>query len=91
MPNEQHDEKRYILVIKNRYMAFGPFSTLDDAEYAAMDYYGTAVTGASAKDAFLIADRRAAARLRAGTRGPRAHRIRSSNGERHRRCSRTEC
>ena len=58
MPNEKQDEKRYVLVIKDRYLAFGPFSTLDDAEYAAMDYYGTAVTGASAKDAFLIAELR---------------------------------
>ena len=53
-----HDDKakRYVLVIKKSYLAFGPFATRDDAEYAAMDYYGTAITGASAKDEFLIAE-----------------------------------
>ena len=55
MPNE-HDEKRYVLVIKNKWRAFGPFDTRENAEYAAMDYYGTAITGASAKDEFLIVE-----------------------------------
>lgn len=50
------DAKQYVLVIKDRYLAFGPFDTQDAAEYAAMDYYGTAITGASAKDEFLIAE-----------------------------------
>ena len=50
------DDKQYVLVIKDRYLALGPFSSRDDAEYAAMDYYGTAITGASAKDEFLIAE-----------------------------------
>ena len=55
MPNET-DIKHYVLVIKNKWLAYGPFTTRDDAEYAAMDYYGTAITGASAKDEFLIAE-----------------------------------
>ena len=55
MPNEKQDAKHYILVIKKPCVAFGPFSR-DDAEYAAMDYYGTAVTGASAKDEFMIVE-----------------------------------
>ena len=55
-----HDEKRYVLVIKKCYVAYGPFDTRADAEYAAMDYYGTAITGASAKDEFLIVDLRPA-------------------------------
>lgn len=55
MPNEKRDEKCYVLVIKKPCAAFGPFSR-GDAEYAAMDYYGTAVTGASAKDEFLIVE-----------------------------------
>lgn len=50
--------KQYVLVIKDRYLALGPFALLDDAEYVAMDYYGTAITGASAKDDFLIAELR---------------------------------
>ena len=54
--SKQNDEKRYVLVIKNKWRAYGPFATRDDAEYAAMDYYGTAITGASAKDEFLIAE-----------------------------------
>jgi hypothetical protein len=62
MPNEKQDEKqdekRYVLVIKSKWVAYGPFHTHADAEYAAMDYYGTAITGASAKDAFLIAELR---------------------------------
>lgn len=39
-------------------VAYGPFHTRDAAEYAAMDYYGTTITGASAKDAFLITELR---------------------------------
>jgi hypothetical protein len=60
MPND-NDTKRYVLVVKTRsrqWIAYGPFDTLDRAEYAAMDYYGTAITGASAKDEFLIAELR---------------------------------
>ncbi len=55
---EAPEEKRYVLVIKNRRLALGPFASSDEAEYAAMDYYGTAITGASANDEFLIADLR---------------------------------
>ena len=67
--NETNDDKhlppsrgqrQYVLVIKARYLAFGPFASRDDAEYAAMDYYGTAITGASAKDDFLITELRPA-------------------------------
>ena len=58
--NETNDDKYYVLVIKARYLAFGPFAARDDAEYAAMDYYGTAITGASAKDEFLITELRPA-------------------------------
>ena len=58
MPNEKQDEKRYVLVIKHKWRAYGPFDTRENAEYAAMDYYGTAITGASAKDDFLIAELR---------------------------------
>jgi hypothetical protein len=58
MSNAQ--DKRYVLVIKNRCVAYGPFGTRDDAEYAAMGYYGTAITGASARDEFLIAELRSA-------------------------------
>lgn len=54
MPNE----KRYVLVIKNKRVAYGPYDALENAEYAAMDYYGTAVTGASARDEFLITELR---------------------------------
>jgi hypothetical protein len=53
------DDKRYVLIIlKPRALAYGPFQTSADAEYAAMSYYGTAVTGASARDEFLIAELR---------------------------------
>lgn len=52
------DQRQYVLVIKNRRLAFGPFASADDAEYAAMDYYGTAITGASINDEFLIAEMR---------------------------------
>ena len=54
------DDKRYILIIRgtqgSRSIAYRPFEGWINAEYAAMDYYGTAVTGASARDAFLIAE-----------------------------------
>lgn len=53
-------EGAFVLVIKNKGLAYGPFATRDDAEYMAMDYYGTAITGASAKDEFLIAELRPA-------------------------------
>jgi hypothetical protein len=53
------DDKQYVLVItKPHCLALGPFSSRDDAEYAAMDHYGTAITGASARDEFLIAELR---------------------------------
>lgn len=55
------DIEQYILVIVNKGLAFGPFSSRDDAEYAALDYYGTAVTGASINNEFVIAE------LRSGT------------------------
>jgi hypothetical protein len=42
------EQKQYVLVIKNRRLALGPFASPDEAEYAAMGYYGTAITGASA-------------------------------------------
>ncbi|HSX23333.1 MAG TPA: hypothetical protein VLE97_11220 [Gaiellaceae bacterium] len=51
-------EASYVLVIKDKALAFGPFATRDDAEYMAMDYYGTAITGASIRDEFLIAELR---------------------------------
>jgi len=53
-----HDDKQYVLVIKNKGIAFGPLLTRDAAEYAAQDYYGTAITGASVKDEFLIVELR---------------------------------
>ena len=52
------DEKLYVLVVGidvRRPVALGPF-TRDEVEYAAQDYYGTAITGASAAGAFLIAE-----------------------------------
>ena len=49
-------EKRYVVVIKNRCLALGPFDSADAVEYALMDYYGTAITGASAQDEYLIAE-----------------------------------
>lgn len=52
-----HD-KLYVLVIKNKRIAFGPLPSRDSAEYAAMDYYGTAITGASANDEFMIVELR---------------------------------
>jgi ParB-like chromosome segregation protein Spo0J len=36
MPDEKHDEKHYVLVIKNKWVAYGPFTSRDDAEYAAL-------------------------------------------------------
>jgi len=61
--DETRDEMLYVLVggiNGRRPVAFGPFSSRDDAEYAAMDYYGTAITGASIKGEFLIAELRGA-------------------------------
>lgn len=55
-----HNDKQYVLVIKTKWLAFGPFHTLADAEYAAMDYYGTPITGASMRGEFLIAELRGA-------------------------------
>ena len=51
-------EVSYVLVIKDKKLAFGPFATRDEAEYMAMDYYRTAITGASANDEFLVAELR---------------------------------
>jgi len=48
----------YVLVIKNKGIVFGPFMNCEDAEYAALDYYGTSVTGASIKEEFMIAELR---------------------------------
>lgn len=48
--------KQYVLVILDKCLAFGPFASREEAEYMALDYYGTAVTGASIKNEFLIAD-----------------------------------
>lgn len=54
-------EASYVLVIIDKGIAFGPFAHRDDAEYAALDYYGTAVTGASIKNEFVIAELRSGA------------------------------
>jgi len=56
--NETIHTEQYVLVIRDRRLALGPFSSREDAEYAAMDYYGTAITGASARGDFLVADLR---------------------------------
>lgn len=64
MPTSEADEKRYVLVIKLQRRAIGPFASRDEAEYAALDYYGTAVTGASWNEEFLIAE------LRSGGEAP---------------------
>jgi hypothetical protein len=60
-------KKLYVLIVGidarrpgREAVAYGPFDTRDAAEYAAMDYYGTAITGASARDAFLITELRSA-------------------------------
>jgi hypothetical protein len=63
MPDETDDTKTYVLVIlkhpiTRHAVVFGPFRTYNDATYAAMDYYGTAITGASSKNEFLIAELR---------------------------------
>ncbi len=58
MPDPTPTSKQYVLVILKERVAFGPFLTADDVEYAALDYYGTAVTGASWKGAFMIAELR---------------------------------
>ena len=50
----------FVLVIKNDYSkgshGFGPYLDRTAAEFAAMDYYGTAITGASARDEFQIVE-----------------------------------
>ena len=51
---QKNNEKQFVLVILTTRRAFGPFATADEAEYAALDYYGTAVTGASIKGEFMI-------------------------------------
>lgn len=59
----REDEKTYVLVVglkTRRPVAYGPIATSDDAEYAAMDYYGTAITGASAEGEFAIVELRPA-------------------------------
>ena len=56
MQNETN--KQYVLVILKERVAFGPFPTANDVEYAAQDYYGTAVTGASYNGEFVIAELR---------------------------------
>ena len=48
-------KNNYALIIKKRSLALGPF-TSQEAEYAAMDYYDTAVTGASVRDEVIIAE-----------------------------------
>lgn len=53
MQDSKH-EKQFVLVILTARCAFGPFATSDEAEYAAQDYYGTTVTGASIKGEFMI-------------------------------------
>lgn len=51
------ETKQYVLVILvPKALAFGPFASLNEAEYMAMDYYETAITGASIKNEFLIAE-----------------------------------
>ena len=57
-------DQPHVLIIRGDSQAriptvtYGPFETRLAAEYAAMDYYGTAITGASARDAFLITELR---------------------------------
>jgi hypothetical protein len=61
MHQTENTEKLYILVVGidiRKPVAYGPFHTSDAAEYAAMNHYGTAITGASVKDAFLITELR---------------------------------
>ena len=55
---QSETNKQYVLVILKERVAFGPFPTADDAEYAVQDYYGTAVTGASYNDEFVITELR---------------------------------
>jgi hypothetical protein len=53
------DDKLYVLVVGidvRHPVAYGPFRTRDEVEYAAADHYGTAITGASMRGAFLIAE-----------------------------------
>ena len=55
---QSETNKQYVLVILKERIAFGPFPTADDVEYAAQDYYGTAVTGASYNGEFVIVELR---------------------------------
>jgi hypothetical protein len=55
---QSETSKQYVLVILKERIAFGPFPTADDVEYAVQDYYGTAVTGASYNGAFVIVELR---------------------------------
>jgi len=53
-PSDLHPDERtkYVLITDNK--VFGPFEDATEAEYAAMAYWGTAVTGASARDDIKI-------------------------------------
>lgn len=54
---DTNDDRQYILVIlKPEAIAYGPFRSRDDAEYTAMDYYRTAITGASVDNKFAIVE-----------------------------------
>ena len=54
-------DKQYVLVILTKGLAFGPFASGDEVEYAAQDYYGTAITGASINREFVIVELRSGA------------------------------
>jgi hypothetical protein len=59
MPQAKEDEKLYVLVVGidiRRPVTYGPFHTRDAAEYAALNHYRTAITGASARFAFTITE-----------------------------------
>lgn len=58
MPTATAAAPQYILVIKSDRIAHGPFDSREDAEYMAMEIYGTAVTGASMREDFLIVELR---------------------------------
>ena len=51
---QSETDKQYVLVILKERVAFGPFPTADEVEYAVQDYYGSAVTGASYNGEFMI-------------------------------------
>jgi hypothetical protein len=55
---QSETNKQYVLVILKERIAFGPFPTADDVEYAVQDYYGTAVTGASYNGEIAIVELR---------------------------------